>query len=67
MVQRHTKSYAIVQMFKNGIRGSPTGTAHTHRGGLLFLLRREGKTENWNGGCDDALAVLLESGGRNVL
>lgn len=33
----------------------------------FFLLRREGKTENWNGGCDDALAVLLESGGRNVL
>ena len=65
MVQRHTKSCETGQMFKNEMRGSRTGRAHTQRAGLLFfLLLREGKAENWDRGCDDALAVLLEFRGQ---
>jgi hypothetical protein len=55
-------------MSKNEMRGSSAGgTAHTQTDGLLFLLLMEGKAENWDRGCDDVLAVLLESLGRNAL
>jgi hypothetical protein len=42
---------------------------YTRREVVYFfcLLRREGEAENWNRGCYDALAVLLEFRDRNVL